>query len=402
MGINNFKVHVSIYGQKLLSVIDWASAASYNAVPVGVANVQVEGLKTLVNPHLSNASRDGWHTIKKVRSEATDGNNAMVAIVDDEVRRLPAIMPTSITNEYDLPFDPDKSPRENGGAAVTNAFYVTNMAHDIFHRYGFVEYAGGLGNDSVQVVVQNEEVGKNAFFITHADGKHGIMALGLLKEGDKQYDTAFDNDVLMHELTHGLSKRLVGGPANPDCLSTHESKSMGEGWSDFVAMWVRMKETDDDHTQFKLGTYVKPGGIRKLPYALSKEANEATYSFFNKWGWGDIHDTGIIWGNILYQMQRNIHNTMKRFSNDIRTASLEASNTYTMQLIVSAMQLSPCNPTFIQGREALIMADQTLTDGKYRCEIYTAFAKRGVGIEARREGFFDIVKTITCPATVEE
>ena len=41
-----------------------------------------------------------------------------------------------------------------------------------------------------------------------------------------------DQDVIFHELTHGLSNRLH---ANASGLSTNMSGGLGEGWSDFYA-----------------------------------------------------------------------------------------------------------------------------------------------------------------------
>ena len=39
----------------------------------------------------------------------------------------------------------------------------------------------------------------------------------------------------------------------------------------------------------------------------------------------------------------------------------------------------PCNPTFIQARDAILDADTALTNGANYCEIWKGFAKRGLG-----------------------
>ena len=39
-----------------------------------------------------------------------------------------------------------------------------------------------------------------------------------------------DASILIHELSHGLSARLTGGPKNSGCLGWAESGGMGEGW----------------------------------------------------------------------------------------------------------------------------------------------------------------------------
>lgn len=36
--------------------------------------------------------------------------------------------------------------------------------------------------------------------------------------------------IVIHELTHGLSTRLTGGPKNSGCLGWGEAGGMGEGW----------------------------------------------------------------------------------------------------------------------------------------------------------------------------
>ena len=52
------------------------------------------------------------------------------------------------------------------------------------------------------------------------------------------------------------------------------------------------------------------------------------------------------------------------------------------QLMITGMKLQPCNPTFLQARDAIIQADQMLFNGANRCEIAKGFAKRGAGMKA--------------------
>ena len=47
-----------------------------------------------------------------------------------------------------------------------------------------------------------------------------------------------ENDILIHELTHGISNRMTGG-GSANCLSaSFEAKGLGEGWSDAFAEYV--------------------------------------------------------------------------------------------------------------------------------------------------------------------
>jgi Fungalysin metallopeptidase (M36) len=43
-------------------------------------------------------------------------------------------------------------------------------------------------------------------------------------------DGDLEAGIVIHELSHGLSTRLTGGPANSGCLGWAESGGMGEGW----------------------------------------------------------------------------------------------------------------------------------------------------------------------------
>ncbi|KAJ3196125.1 Fungalysin/Thermolysin Extracellular metalloproteinase 5, partial [Dinochytrium kinnereticum] len=46
------------------------------------------------------------------------------------------------------------------------------------------------------------------------------------------------------------------------------------------------------------------------------------------------------------------------------------------------MKLQPCNPTVLAARDAILQADKVLHAGKYVCEIWKGFAKRGLGVNA--------------------
>jgi extracellular elastinolytic metalloproteinase len=39
----------------------------------------------------------------------------------------------------------------------------------------------------------------------------------------------------------------------------------------------------------------------------------------------------------------------------------------------------PCNPNFVQARDAILDADRALTGGAHACAIWSGFAKRGLG-----------------------
>jgi hypothetical protein len=52
-------------------------------------------------------------------------------------------------------------------------------------------------------------------------------------------------------------------------------------------------------------------------------------------------------------------------------------------LMMRGMQLSPCNPTFVDSRNSILLADRELTGGENRAIIWRAFASHGVGMLAQ-------------------
>lgn len=54
-------------------------------------------------------------------------------------------------------------------------------------------------------------------------------------------------------------------------------------------------------------------------------------------------------------------------------------NTLLLQLLVDTMKIQPCDTDFFHSRDAIIQADENLTGGENMCDIWKAFASRGLG-----------------------
>lgn len=52
-------------------------------------------------------------------------------------------------------------------------------------------------------------------------------------------DGDLEAGIVIHELSHGLSTRLTGGPANSGCLGWGESGGMGEGWGGKLSVFAQ-------------------------------------------------------------------------------------------------------------------------------------------------------------------
>ena len=66
--------------------------------------------------------------------------------------------------------------------------------------------------------------------MTPPDGQNGRMRMYLWNTALPYRDGDLEAGIVIHELSHGLSTRLTGGPANSGCLGFGEPGGMGEGW----------------------------------------------------------------------------------------------------------------------------------------------------------------------------
>lgn len=147
------------------------------------------------------------------------------------------------------------------------------------------------------ISVQDPSGTNNANFVTPPDGQPGQMRMFIWTIATPPRDGALENDIVVHEYTHGLSNRLTGGGTGR-CLQSLEAQGMGEGWSDAVADWTEQTSADDE--DFTMGTYVNLRGIRDYPYSTSKITNPLTYSSLRSRI--EVHDAGEVWAEMWHEI----------------------------------------------------------------------------------------------------
>ena len=76
------------------------------------------------------------------------------------------------------------------------------------------------------------------------------------------------------------------------------------------------------------------------------------------------------------------------FTAKISDVGSGSGNTEFLKLVMDGLSLQPCNPTFLQARDAILQADELRNGGANKCEIIKGFAKRGLGIGASDQGTF--------------
>ncbi len=236
--------------------------------------ILTEGFEVLTDPQNTAASPDGWHSDGTTTTTATayappfsllarmltlqrSGNN----VVTFKGAQTNTTTESSDGLNFIFTQDETQAPtvQVNIDAARTNAFYLVNTVHDISYIYGFTEAGfnfqnnnfgkGGAGNDRVTVSVQdtagidNGESGyRGRGGRTCADRKYAQLTSPHLRSGyrrgiycvenqlmfmlsgqsgrmrmflwdftNPRRDGALENDIVVHENTHGITNRLTGG-----------------------------------------------------------------------------------------------------------------------------------------------------------------------------------------------
>ncbi|KAH6575961.1 hypothetical protein BASA60_004731 [Batrachochytrium salamandrivorans] len=343
----------------------------------------------IVNPENIQSSPKGWSDGFEL-----EGNNALVSSEGGEIFK------TTTEGIFNMVFDPITPPQTptNIVVGVINAFYVTNMVHDVFYAYGFTEQAGnfqwdnfnrgGVGEDPVIINIQDSRRADDASFYTPPDGQPGVLNLHIYTTTNPNRDPALDNTILTHELTHGLSRRLTGGARGSICMISIESRGLSEGYSDAIALIFMAKPEDTRDTKKVMGEYVKerPGGLRRYPYTTDMKVNPLTYQ--DAIGEKDIHRLGTIWAAMLFEVYWNLVDRYG-FSTNLHDATQKEGNIVFLQLLVGTMMIQPCNPTFDSAHDAMLAADEMYYDGVNEHLIRQGFAKRGLGSISQLDPIMD-------------
>lgn len=268
---------------------------------------------------------------------------------------------------------------QNAGAVA--AIVVNNVP-------GIISMSGADATITIPAISVTQEVGEALIARIKTETVNGKLQLDsppfVNSDGD------LDNGIISHEYGHGISTRLAGGPNNSGCLGNYEA--MGEGWSDWFGLMMQIKTGDVGTTPVPLATFVlsQPNngpGLRQYPYTTNMSVNPLTFGDTNIAIPTDPADTsyryvmGEFWATTLWDLTWAYINKYG-FNSDIYAASSLAGNNRVMKLILDAIKLQPCSPSIIDGRNAIIAADQATTGGADFCLITEVFRRRGLGINA--------------------
>jgi subtilisin-like proprotein convertase family protein len=299
---------------------------------------------------------------------------------------------------------------------LTHMFYLSNWYHDRLFTYGFTPAArnfqqdnfgaGGLGGDRLLLEGQDSSGESNANYSGGDDGIPGRVQMFRYTGPVIDRDSGLDSEILIHELTHGLSNRLVGNGAG---LNWEIGGGLGEGWSDFYGLsLLNNSQTDDPNGNYSYGGYTSYKangnltdnylyGSRRFPYSTNNTVNPLTWADiddvtndlsggiapsplnYNANGGMEAHNAGEIWALTLWEVRSRIIADPAGANGNVALG-----NNTTLSVVTDAMRLfTPGEPSYVDARNALIDADCAANSAcPNEASIWGGFADRGLGYNA--------------------
>lgn len=319
--------------------------------------------------------------------------------------------------------------RNDIDASITNLFLMHNRVHDWAYLLGWTESAWNMqyvnfGEDtetSAQARDGDPEKGQaqagglagavaftgrdNANQITQADGVPGVTNQYLWHPLQAGFyaactDGAYDMVIIVHEVTHATSNRMTGGPDAG--IGGTEGTSMGESWSDLAA--IEFVNSHDfpppagahPWSMAPYATGAPVTGIRNYNASMSP----LTYANLGYDGNGATspHADGEIWSAVQYDVRQALvdkynakfpyENTALRRSctNGEVPAEKCPGNRRWIQQMYDGFLLQPQAPSMLDARDAQLASNVMRFGGADQTEMWTAFAKRGMGQTADAPG----------------
>ena len=316
-------------------------------------------------------------------------------------------------------YSPDMQ-RNDLNSSIVNLFVNHNRVHDWSYRLGFTEpnynlqqvntKQGGRPNDPE---TGNAAAGfatggaptftgrDNANQITPPDGTPPITNMYLWQPIAAAFyppcvDGDFDMSVILHEYTHAISNRMVGGPDSG--IGTRQGGSMGEGWSDLVAVEY-LAQYDyapvGNENPYAVGPYVTGNlklGIRN--YGMNNSPLNYSDIGYDMVG-AQVHADGEIWSAVNFDIRKKMikrYNAIapygdaglqKRCAEGKAPLSECPGNRRWSQIMFDAWLLMDSRVEMPDARDAYLAADKARFDGANQKLLWKAFAKRGLGAGAR-------------------
>jgi subtilisin-like proprotein convertase family protein len=237
----------------------------------------------------------------------------------------------------------------------------------------------------VQAEAQDGAGVNNANFGTPPDGSRPRMQMFIWTAPTPDRDGDVDNGIIAHEYGHGISNRLVGGPANVSCLQNAEQP--GEGLSDWWSLFYTFEASNPSVRG--IGTYAlfqatNGAGIRNARYDKDPEPNTNPWTYGSLPGSAIPHGVGEKWAQAFWYVQGRLEDE-HGFDADVYNftgTGADAGNVRAMFYIIEGLKNAACSPGFVDTRDGIIDAATSAYGGEDVCLLWEAFAEYGLGFSA--------------------
>jgi hypothetical protein len=391
-------------------------------------------------------SRGSWDHDHKLNTPTftTRGNNAKSATswTHDLLPSPPQHMPTSADRNYSYDWtndwetgDCEPTPGAPGAtwddsAATVNLFMAHNRMHDWSYHLGFTErnwnaqdYNFGLTerrqeNDPILGDVQAGAlipgVRDNANMITFADGTPSVTNMYFWQPIAGAFyapcvDGDYDMGVIGHEYGHMIENRMIG---KGNVRAGHHAGAMGESHGDLFGMeYVNSNGFTpiSDENRYAVGVYdtgnkqrairnygmnfPTSGGVPEPGKQLMINALNFSDMGYDVTG-PQVHADGEIWSKTQFSIRKALiekyDDDYPADDQDLQTECAEGylpahhcpGNRRWIQLVFDAMLLMPTAPSMLNARDAMLQADLMRFGGANQKELWLAYARQGMGVNA--------------------
>lgn len=345
----------------------------------------------------------------------TRGNNVDAFLdrnADNVADSRPQGNPTRVFQPtLDLGLEPAAYP----SASVVQLFYWCNWMHDRLYDLGFTRAARNFEGANDYLIAQAQfgadlAAGNNNRFLFYPNGQHSRLWTYLWTNPTPDRDSSLDAEIVLHEYTHGLVGRSVGGGVGPSTEENYNQyRGLDEGWADFYPIALLSSVGDQVNGNFAIGAYTtflhSAGftnyyfGARRYPYSRDLSKNPLTFKDINPRlanghtnvpladAWVGVdpgflanfsHRKGEVWCATLWDARGML---VEKHGHATGTQLI-------LQLVTDGMRCLPADtthwlhPTFLEARNAILNADVVNNGGANTKELWTAFYKRGMGAAA--------------------
>ncbi len=277
---------------------------------------------------------------------------------------------------------------------VANAQAAGALGVVIANNSGGTTVVSMTGSDP-SIVIPAVTVGQTmGAALKSALGAGEIIAVSMLGRPDR--DSGVDGDIVAHEWGHYLTNRLIHDANGLDNL---QGAALGEGWSDFVSLLVKVRNEDRavPGNEWFQGVYSVAGwsvggangayfGLRRAPYSTDPSRNGLRYGHialgepvptgFPTLGWeplwnSEVHSAGEVWATMLWESYAAL----------LRVHPFEEAQERMKAYLVASLRATPASPTFLEARDAF-WAAVAASDADDFARVVAAFARRGAGYGA--------------------